>query len=202
MKMKPGPKRITPYSNIVEQHIKTTYDLLSEKDKRIYIATEAAKLPKGGISYLSGLVKCSRTIIHAGLKQLKTPQDLPKGRIRKKGGGRKSAIETIHNIDEVFLEVIQDYTAGDPMESTIKWTNLSLKQISKKMTDKGVEISAAVVKKLLKKHGFKKRKALKNQTIGSCENRNEQFENINSIRAGYLQNGNPIVSMDSKKKNF
>jgi len=54
----------------------------------------------------------------------------------------------------------------------------------------------------LKKHGFKKRKALKNQKIGSCENRNEQFENINSIRSEYLQNDNPIISMDSKKKNF
>ena len=61
-------------------------------------------------------------------------------------------------------------------------------------------IGTKVVKKLLKKHGFKKRKALKNQKIGSCENRNEQFENINSIRSEYLQNDNPIISMDSKKK--
>ncbi len=62
-------------------------------------------------------------------------------------------------------------------------------------------MSTTVVKKLLKEHGFKKRKALKNETIGSCENRNEQFENINSIREEYLQSGNPIISMDSKKKN-
>jgi len=54
--------------------------------------------------------------------------------------------------------VIQDYTAGDPMDEKIKWTNLSLKQISKKMADRGVVIGTKVVKKLLKKHGFKKRK--------------------------------------------
>jgi hypothetical protein len=68
------------------------------------------------------------------------------------------------------------------------------------MAEQGISISTTVVKKLLKKHNFKKRKAVKNETIGSCENRNEQFENINSMRSEYEQDGNPIVSMDSKKK--
>jgi hypothetical protein len=199
--MKPGPKKITPYSEEVERHIITTYNLLSEKDRRLYLAVEAIKLPKGGISYLSMLVNCSRTIIHDGLKELNEPELLPHSSIRKKGGGRKLAIETIPNINEVFHRVIEDSTAGDPMDGNIKWTNLSLKQISKRMANLGISVSTTVVKKLLKEHGFKKRKALKNETIGSCENRNEQFENINSIREEYLQSGNPIISMDSKKKN-
>jgi hypothetical protein len=199
--MKPGPKKIRPYSEEVERHILTTYNLLSEKDRRLYLAVEAVKLPKGGISYLSRLVNCSRTIIHDGLKELNDPELLPRSSIRNKGGGRKLAIETIPNINEVFHKVIEDSTAGDPMDGNIKWTNLGLKQISKRMANLGVSVSTTVVKKLLKEHGFKKRKALKNETIGSCENRNEQFENINSIREEYLQSGNPIISMDSKKKN-
>ena len=199
--MKPGPKKIRPYSEKVERHILTTYNLLSEKDRRLYLAVEAVKLPKGGISYLSRLVNCSRTIIHDGLKELNEPELLPHSRIRTKGGGRKLAIETIPNINEVFHQAIEDSTAGDPMDGTIKWTNLSIKQISKRMANLGISVSTTVVKKLLKEHGFKKRKALKNETIGSCENRNEQFENINSIREDYLQSGNPIISMDSKKKN-
>ena len=199
--MKPGPKRIKPYPEKVEQHIITTYNLLSEKDRRLYLAVEAVKLPKGGISYLSMLVNCSRTIIHDGLKELNEPELIPESGIRKKGGGRKSAIEITPDINEVFLQVIENSTAGDPMDGNIKWTNLGVKQISNKMADSGVSVSTTVVKKLLKKHGFKKRKALKNETIGSCENRNEQFENINSIREEYLQSGNPIISMDSKKKN-
>ncbi len=199
--MKPGPKRIKPYPEKVEQHIITTYNLLSEKDRRLYLAVEAVKLPKGGISYLSMLVNCSRTIIHDGLKELNEPKLLPGSRIRTKGGGRKLAIETIPDINEVFHQAIEDSTAGDPMDGNIKWTNLGLKQISKRMANLGVSVSTTVVKKLLKEHGFKKRKALKNETIGSCENRNEQFENINSIREEYLQSGNPIISMDSKKKN-
>ena len=200
--MKRNAEGFRPYNEKVKEHIKATFNLLSEKDRRLYIAVEAEKLPRGGITYLSTLVNCSRNLIYAGLEQLNNPESIPKGRIRKKGGGKKASIDTIDNIDEVFFEVIQDHIAGDPMDGNIKWTNLSYKQISRKMIEKGVVIGAKVAKKLLKKHGFKKRKALKNQTIGSCENRNEQFENITSIKSEYLQNGNPIVSMDSKKKNF
>jgi len=148
MKKKPGPKKITPYSNTVERHTKITYNLLSEKERRIYIATEAEKLPRGGVSYLSNLVQCSRTSIYAGLQQLKNIATIPTDRIRKKGGGRKPAIETTDNINEVFFQVIQDYTAGDPMDEKIKWTNLSLKQVSKKMADRGVVIGTKGVKKL------------------------------------------------------
>ena len=190
-----------PYNEGIQKHIKTTFNSLSEKDRRLYIAVEAEKLPRGGIVYLSNLVNCSRNLIYAGLTQLKNPKSILKDRIRNKGGGRKAFIDTIDNIDDVFFQVIHDHIAGDPMDDNIKWTNLSYKQISKRMTEKGVTVGAKVVKKLLTKHNFKKRKALKNQTIGSSKNRNEQFENINSIKFEYQQNGNPIVSMDSKKKN-
>ena len=61
----------------------------------------------------------------------------------------------------MFLRVIDDYIAGDPMDEKIRWANLSQKQIAEKMQQKGIRISVTVVKKLLKKHGFTKRKALK-----------------------------------------
>lgn len=202
--MKKNAKTIEfqPYSTKIEEHIKSTFQLFSEKDRRLYIAAEAEKLPRGGITYLATLVNCSRNLIYAGLKQLDSPEEIPINRIRKIGGGKKAFIDTKDNIDEIFFEVIQEHIAGDPMDDTIKWTNLSHKQISKKMTEKGVVVGRKVVKQLLMKHGFKKRKALKNQAIGSSENRNEQFENIISIKSEYLQKGNPIISMDSKKRTF
>ena len=70
------------------------------------------------------------------------------------------------------------------------------------MKEKKINISVTVVKKLLKKHGFTKRKAFKNMPIGSSKNRNEQFEKIAQLKKQYLRDGNPVVSMDSKKKNF
>jgi len=176
--MKPGPKRIKPYSKTIEQSIISTYKLLSEKDKRIYLGVEAIKLPQGGLTYLSTLVGCSRNTIKEGLKELKEPNKMAQQGIRKKGGGRKLMTETKPHINDIFLLAIQDSTAGEPMDGDIKWTNLSIKEISKKMATFGISVSTTVVKKLLKKHGFKKRKALKNEIIGSCENRNEQFENM------------------------
>ena len=199
---KPGPKLFSPYTQEIETFIKITYSQLSESEKRSYAAVEAFKLPRGGKTYISKLLGCSRTTIIRGIEELKKPETILKNRIRKKGGGRKSAIEIIDNIDEVFLKVIDDHIAGDPMNDKIRWTNLSRKKIVEKMEKAGINISVTVVKKLLRKHKFTKRKALKTIPIGTSKNRNDQFEKIIQLKEQYLMDGNPVVSMDTKKKNF
>ena len=88
------------------------------------------------------------------------------------------------------------------MDTRIRWTNLSHRKIASKMKVEGISISVTVVKQLLKKHGFKKRKPLKNLSIGSSKNRNEQFEKIMQLKEQYFLDGNPVISMDTKKKNF
>jgi transposase len=201
-KNKPGPKPFLPYTSDIEIFIKETYSQLSEREKRTYAAVEALKLPRGGKSYIAKLIGCSRNTIIKGIEELKKTVEKPQNRIRGKGGGRKSSIETIENIDEVFLKVIDDHIAGDPMDAKIRWTNLSHKKIAAKMKEERINISVTVVKKLLKKHGFTKRKAFKNMSIGSSKNRNEQFEKIAQLKEQYLLDGNPVISMDTKKKNF
>ena len=201
---KPGPKLLSPYEKEIENLIKNTYLQLSEKDRRTYAAIEAVKLPRGGIAYLVRLLGCSRNTIKRGIEELSLPASKPdtENRIRRKGGGRKPSIEIVENIDEVFLKVIDDYIAGDPMDEKIRWTNLSQKQIAEKMQEQGICISVTVVKKLLKKHGFTKRKALKKKPIGTTKHRNEQFENIVRLKEKYKEDGNPIISVDTKKKSF
>ena len=159
-------------------------------------------MPRGGKAYTIKLLDCSRNTLLRGIAELKNPDIVLKVGIRSKGAGRKSAIETIENIDAVFLKVIDDYVAGDPMNGKIRWTNLSHKKIAAKMKKEEINISVTVVKKLLKKHGFTKRKAFKNKPIGSSKNRNEQFEKIAQLKEQYLTDGNPVVSVDTKKKNF
>ena len=200
---KRGPKPLLPYSKETEELIKETYIQLSEKDRRIYAAIETLKLPRGGKSYISNLLGCSRNTIKRGINELKETGQRSEieNRIRRRGGGRPSSIETVENIDEVFLKVIDDYIAGDPMNENIRWTNLSHKKIAAKMQEEGINISVTVIKKLLKKHGFAKRKALKKRAIGSSKNRNEQFENIAQLKEEYLKDGNPVISVDTKKKN-
>lgn len=145
----------------VEETMKRVYDSLNEKDRRRYAAVEAMKLGFGGITYISIVLKCDTKTILKGLKELrkKTFEEVVK--VRKKGGGRKYCIEKIDNIDEVFLDVVKENTAGSPMDENINWTNLTQKEISKKMKEKNIDVSITVVKQLLKKHGFVKRKAQK-----------------------------------------
>jgi len=173
---------------------------LSEQNKRLYAAIEALKLPHGGIRYISEVLGCDKKTIQRGIKELKKPRMIQKTQIRKKGGGRKQKIKTIANIDEIFLKIIKEHTAGEPMNEKIKWTNLTYNQIIEKFKFEGISIGKSIVKKLFKKHGFVKRKAQKNESIGSCKNRNEQFEKIKMLKAVYESNGNPVVSIDTKKK--
>jgi len=97
--------------------------------------------------------------------------------------------------------VLKDHTAGDPMRPEVKWTNLSRRQIALRVTELGTPASRHVVSQLLRKHGYRRRKALKKKTMGPRNpNRNAQFENIARLKNEYLKAGLPVISMDTKKK--
>ena len=106
----------------------------------------------------------------------------------------------MEGIDEIFLDIMKEHTAGDPMNVTIKWTNLKRRQISELFAERGMDVTMHVVKQLLDKHGFVKRKMQKTKTMKETENRNEQFKKIFELRAEYETTGNPIISIDVKKK--
>ncbi len=86
------------------------------------------------------------------------------------------------------------------MDETIRWTNLTHQQISDKLKEKGIDASRKIVKKLFKKHGYVKRAAQKVISIGASKDRNEQFEIITKWKNEYQNCGNPVISMDTKKK--
>ena len=191
---------ITHYSPLEEAAMKTLYDQLSEKDRRLYAGTEAMKLPHGGITYVADLFECDRKTVNRGMFELNNPEQIEKDRTRKKGGGRKTSLEAIPDIDEKFIKVIWNYTAGDPMDEKIRQTNLTCLQIADRLKAEGVEVSKKIVKKLFKKHGYVKRKAQKVISTVTCKGRNEQFENIAALIAKYKVAGNPVISIDTKKK--
>lgn len=192
--------KLNPYLSSAEKQMISFYNLLSEKDKRLYAAAEAIKLPYGGITYISTLFGCDRKTIRRGIVELNNPELIETDRERKKGGGRKLSIRNIPNINEAFLAVIYDYTAGDPMDEKIRWTHLTHQQIADKLKEEGIEVSRKIVKQLFKKHGYVKRAAQKAISIGAYKFRDEQFAIINKLRAEYYIAGNPIISIDTKKK--
>ena len=177
------------------------FEGLNEKDRRGYAGVEAIKLGHGGQKYISSVLRCHPQTVKAGIDEIVNGTEIPEESIRKPGGGRKKIIEMEDNIDEVFFEILNHHTAGSPINAETKWTNLSLKEISKAFESKSMNISPHVVKQLLKKHGFVERKMQKTIKMKDCKDRNEQFERISELIDEYSKSKNPILSIDVKKKN-
>jgi len=188
------------YSDELKMTMKSFYETLSEKDRRRYAAIEAMKLGYGGQKYICEILGCIPDTVKTGGEELASGLSTDGERIRKLGGGKKKIMETVANIDAVFLEILKDQTAGSPMNEEIKWTDLTLVDISKAFKTKGMNISEHVVKQLLEKHKFVERKMQKAVTMKETENRNEQFEKISKLRDEYSKSENPIISIDVKKK--
>ena len=189
------------YSFAIEDQMRSFYQSLSEKDRRRYAAMEAAKLGRGGISYIARVLQCDRHTIRQGFEELDDSEALDQSRIRRPGGGRKPREEIIPELERAFLQVLQDHTAGSPMNQAIKWTNLTHQQIKDHLAyDHGIEISVTVVKRLLKAHGFVRRKAQKRTRTGEHRDRDAQFQKIANLKEQYLADGHPVMSIDTKKK--
>jgi hypothetical protein len=188
------------YSEEREEQMRRFYGNLSEKEKRSYAALETEKLGYGGQKYICVLLGCSPTTLRVGREELLHGSSTPEKRVRRSGGGRKKIREKIVEIDEVFLEIVKENTAGSPTNEEVKWTNLGLKGMSREFKKKGYKVSEYVVKQLLKKHKYVKRKMKKTKTVKEAEQRNEQFENIKGLRERYTKEENPIISVDVKKR--
>ena len=138
------------YLSFIENEIKKFYNTLSEKAKRLYAAVEALKIGHGGIRELNQLPN----------------DDNSNDRIRKTGGGRKPYYEKYTNINEQFLDILIDYTAGDPSNKDIIWTNLTPKEIADRIAEKyTLGVSETVIRKLMKEHNYRRRKALKSEPL-------------------------------------
>jgi hypothetical protein len=195
-----------PYLPEVEDRMRRFYNSLNEKDRRRFAGFEALQFGSGGRNYIARVLGCSRNTVSKGAREVSDlPQREVAQRIRKAGGGRKSSAVTWGApLDEKFLAVLRDHTAGDPMDEMVRWTNLTPSEIGKALrTDHGIAISKYVVYQLLKKHNYRRRKAQKKTSLKpTIKNRNAQFENIIRLKAEFAAAGNPIVSMDTKKKEY
>jgi Rhodopirellula transposase DDE domain len=205
---KPNPSAkqeivMQPYASEIEAAMKEFYNSLDEKDRRRYAGIEALKLGLGGRNYIARILHCSRGTVAKGAKEVSGLSGKEtEARIREAGAGRKPYTHAWKDIDEKFLEVLHDHTAGDPMDETVRWTDLTPDEIGVALReDHGIRVSKWVVRQLLKKHNYRRRKAQKKTTMKQdIPHRNAQFENIAQLTAEYRAAGNPILSMDTKKK--
>lgn len=96
--------------------------------------------------------------------------------------------------------MLKDHTAGDPVNEKVKWTGLSRSAIAGALKKKKFPVSRNIVRKLLKKHGYVKRTAKKSKSTGTFKERDQQFKKIALLRKKYTKAGNPVISVDTKKK--
>lgn len=193
--------KIQAVSNEIEAHMRNFYRSLSEKDRRRYAAVEATKLGYGGITYICSVLQCNAGTVTRGVQDLQESLPEKEPGIRQPGGGRKSVLATTDGLDEAFLTILRDHTAGSPMDETVSFPNLSRGEIAEKLREQGVPISVTVVDQLLSTHDYRPRQAFKVEAgKKNIPNRDEQFNNIERLKEEYHANGNPVMSMDVKKK--
>lgn len=185
----------------MEERIKTMMPFLDEKQRRIFLASEALSYGYGGISKVSGISGVSIPTIRRGIKEIQSGQVIENGRVRKAGGGRKSVEDIYPEILEKIKEIVDGNTYGSP-EKVLSWTTLSLHDIQRMLDENyAIKVSYRTVSDLLEKLGYSKQANQKMLQLGTPNpNRNEQFEYINNKVKQFTEAGDPVISVDTKKK--
>jgi DNA-binding phage protein len=169
--------------------------VLNERQWRIYLGTEARKLGLGGISQVARVASVDRETVSRGIADSKAPPLLD--RIRLPGGGRKTLTDTDPTL-ETDLEALLD-PKGDPM-SPIQWTTKSLSRLESTLNKAGHAVSYRTIGRILKAKGFSLQANKKNIEGVSHPDRDGQFQLINTTIKDFLATGDPVISVDCKKK--
>ena len=171
---------------------------LNEKQRRLLIAAEARTLGWGGISQVAKATGVSRVTIHKALTEIEDKKILAE-RIRKPGGGRKDITEYYPNILEKLETLVDPVSRGDP-RSPLRWTCKSTRQLSQELGRKGYAISNVTVADLLHRLDYSLQANAKTLEGASHPDRDAQFQYINSRVREFLRRQQPVISVDTKKK--
>jgi transposase len=174
-------------------------DVYNERDRRLFLANEAVSYGYGGQAVVSRATGVAKNTIRDGILQLE--QSLPAGRIRDFGGGRKPSVTENAEIINALREIVEPTAMGDPMKST-QWVNLSLRSLEAALNAKGFKISYNSVKTILKRIGYSLQ--VNRKTSDGLEDhpdRDEQFKHIANEANASIADGQPVISVDAKKKN-
>ncbi len=172
---------------------------LNERARRLVVGADARMLGHGGKSLIHKASGLDYKTIKRGMKELEAEMILPKTRSRIVGGGRKSITETDPMIAIDLKKLIDPETAGDP-ESPLRWTIKSTRTIQAELLKKNHIISHVRVASLLKEEGYHLQANYKKKEGLDKPDRDQQFHHINTEAETFLAQGEPVISVDTKKK--
>jgi hypothetical protein len=171
---------------------------LDERGQRLFAAAEVAAAGYGGLKAVAGITGLARSTINRGKDDLDA-EPLPKDRVRRAGGGRKAVAAKDPGLVSELKRLVEPSTLGDPMRPLI-WVSKSMDKLAAALTAAGHTISADTVKKELVKLGFSRQFNRKADEGSNHPDRDAQFENINAKVIAAQEAGNPVISVDTKKK--
>jgi hypothetical protein len=182
-----------------KEHIHRILPILDERQKRLFLANEAISYSRGGISFVSKLSRMSRTTITKGICELRNAAKID-GKIRRRGGGRHCVKFQYPDIEERIRKIAEDKTYGDPMR-VLSYTTASLRKIQVELKNYNIHVGYVTIGKILNETGYSKQVNQKMLQVGDPHpDRNAQFEYINETASAFLALGEPVISVDTKKK--
>ena len=184
---------------IISEKSTPLFKVFNERQKRLWAATEALPLGRGGITAVANATGLCRAAIRQGIKELKEKENLIQNRIRKTGGGKKNITEHHPNLEQDLEQLISPTTRGNPM-NPLQWTTKSLRNIVAELKPMGYSIGVTTVRKLLKQKGYSLQANRKTREGEDHPDRDAQFCYINDKAKEFIAEGAPVISVDTKKK--
>ena len=171
---------------------------LDERQQRLVMAGEARSLGHGGIAAVAVATGASRSRIALGVTELEAGAP-PLGRARRAGGGRKSLTQTDPGLIDALLALVEPTRRGDP-ESPLCWTTASTRKLADELTAAGHKVGSDTVARLLREQGFSLQANSKTLEGADHPDRDAQFSYLNDQATDQLNTGDPVISVDTKKK--
>jgi DNA-binding phage protein len=181
------------------------YPVLDERTGRLWAAAEAVALGHGGMTLVAQATGITRKRIAKGIRELETLAQAPtietprSQRLRRPGGGRKSATERDETLLSDLEALVEPVTRGDP-QSPLRWTCKSLQKLAAELRRRGHRVSHETVRQLLKGLDYRLQATRKTREGSAHPDRNAQFEYINEQTQAFQAAGQPVISVDTKKK--
>jgi transposase len=188
-------------TEMIKQRYALISPFLDERQRRLYLAAEAKVIGYGGVSTVSRMTGVSRSAISAGYEDYDQAKEnkISPGRIRKEGGGRKRTVTTDVTLKTDLEALIEPVTRGDP-ESPLRWTCKSVRNLSDELNRMGHKTSHRMVAELLHEMEYSLQGNRKTLEGESHPDRNAQFEFINQRVKALQSMEQPVISVDTKKK--
>jgi hypothetical protein len=184
-------------ATIVEKYAAVSA-LLNERARRLWAAAESRSIGYGGDALVSSATGLARETIRKGRREIERGVQAS-DRVRGPGGGRPSIDETQPGIREALERLVDPLTRGDP-GSPLRWTCKSRAKLASALVEMGWRVSSTTVGRLLNELGYRLQSVRKSREGAEHPDRNAQFEHINATAERFLADGEPVISVDTKKK--